>query len=72
MRNTLIPMRVHLRNALRQEKDIVGYNLAALQYVRRKNEADGVARFLQDVIQEDDMRAFIVEGRKRKRVSIKI
>lgn len=71
MRTTLIPMRLHLRNALRREKDTVGYNLAALQYLRRKSEAERTARFFEEDVDEAKVRETVTEGKKRKRVSIK-
>jgi len=71
MRTTLIPMRMHLRNALRREKDTVGYNLAALQYLRRKSEAERTALFFGEDVDEPKMRETVAEGKKRKRVSIK-
>lgn len=73
MRTTLIPMRIHLRNALRREKDTVGYNLAALQYLRRKSEAERIALFFETegFESESKVRDMIAEGKKRKRVSIK-
>lgn len=72
MRTTLIPMRIHLRNALRREKDTVGYNLAALQYLRRKSEAERTAHFFEkEDFDESKVREKIAEGKKRKRVSVK-
>lgn len=62
-------MRIHLRNALRREKDTVGYNLAALQYLRRKSEVERTALFFD--FDESKVRETITEGKKRKRVSIK-
>ncbi|KAI6152009.1 WD40-repeat-containing domain protein [Pisolithus tinctorius] len=71
MRTSLIPMRNHLRGALRQEKDIVGYNLAALQHMRQKHEAEGIAQFLEQNLEEDNAQGLAGEGKKRKRVSIR-
>lgn len=72
MRTTLIPMRIHLRNALKREKDTVGYNLAALQYIRRKSEAERTALFFEkEGFDESKVREMITEGKKRKRMSIK-
>lgn len=65
-------MRIHLRNALRREKDTVGYNLAALQYLRRKGEAERTALFFEkEDFDESKVREKIAEAKKRKRVSIK-
>ncbi|KAG6378831.1 WD-repeat-containing protein [Boletus reticuloceps] len=72
MRTTLIQMRIHLRNTLRHEKDTVGYNLAALQYLRRKSEVERTAHFFEkEDFDETKVREKISEGKKRKRVSIK-
>ncbi|KAG6902304.1 hypothetical protein C0995_001914 [Termitomyces sp. Mi166 len=73
MRSALIPLRRHLRTALQRQKDILGYNLAALQYIRRRNDADHTAQFYEEEgMDEEKVRARITEGRKRKRVDIKV
>jgi U3 small nucleolar RNA-associated protein 12 len=62
----------HLRSALKRQKDTIGYNLAALRYIRRRNEAERTAQFYEeDGLDEDTVRAKIAEGKKRKRVSLK-
>jgi len=71
MRTSLIPMRIHLRSALQQEKDVVGYNLAALKYISRKNEAERVTHFPEGYIDEEKAEERVAEGKKRKRVSLK-
>ncbi|RDB22656.1 putative WD repeat-containing protein C3D6.12 [Hypsizygus marmoreus] len=72
MRTALIPLRKHLRAALMRQKDIIGYNLAALQYIRRRNESERTAQFYEDEgMDEEKVRAKIAEGKKRKRVDIK-
>jgi U3 small nucleolar RNA-associated protein 12 len=72
MRLTLIPLRTHLRAALRRQKDTIGYNLAALQFIRRKHDAARTAQFYEEEgMDEERVRARIAEGRKRKRVSVK-
>lgn len=72
MRTALIPLRVHLRSALRRQKETIGYNLAALQYIRRRNEAERTAQFFEEEgLDEEKVRARIAEGRKRKRVNLK-
>ncbi|KII95241.1 hypothetical protein PLICRDRAFT_34085 [Plicaturopsis crispa FD-325 SS-3] len=72
MRTALIPLRVHLRGALRRQKDTIGYNLAALQFLRRKNDGERVAQFYEDEgLDEEKVRAKIAEGKKRKRVTLK-
>ncbi|KAK0190986.1 hypothetical protein F5146DRAFT_1103186 [Armillaria mellea] len=65
MRTALIPLRQHLRGALRRQKDTISYNLAALQYMRRRNDHD------RNCLDEEKVRTRIAEGRKRKRVAIK-
>lgn len=72
MRTTLMPLRKHLRDALRRQKETIGYNLAALQYIRRRREAEKTAQFYEDEgMDEEKVRARISEGKKRKRVTIK-
>jgi len=72
MRTALIPLRKHLRSALRRHKDTIGYNLAALQYLRRRNEVERTAQFYEEEgLDEETVRAKIGEGRKRKRVTLK-
>ncbi|KAF8076282.1 WD-repeat-containing protein [Lyophyllum atratum] len=73
MRTALVPLRKHLRNALQRQKDILGYNLAALQYIRRRNDAELTAQFYEEEgMDEEKVRARIAEGKKRKRVDIKV
>jgi U3 small nucleolar RNA-associated protein 12 len=71
MRTSLIPLRRHLREALRKQKDTIGYNLAALRYLNRRNEADRTAAFLEDGWDEEKVLEKIKEGKKRKRVELK-
>ena len=71
MRTTLIPLRKHLRDALRERKEMMGYNLAALQYIQRQNEAQRTARFYEEEsFDEEKVKARIAEGKKRKRVLV--
>jgi U3 small nucleolar RNA-associated protein 12 len=50
----------------------VRYNLAALEYIRRQNDASRTAQFYEEEgLDEDKVKAKIAEGRKRKRVNIK-
>jgi U3 small nucleolar RNA-associated protein 12 len=73
MRVALIPLRKHLRVALQQQKNTMGYNLAALRYISRRNEADRTAQFFEEEgLDEEKARAKIAEGKKRKRVVVKI
>ncbi|KAJ8086500.1 beta transducin [Marasmius tenuissimus] len=71
MRTSLIPLRKHLRAALHRQKEMIGYNLAALQYLRQRNGHDRTAQFFEEEQDEETVRTKISEGKKRKRVSIK-
>lgn len=71
MRTTLIPLRKHLRGALHKQKETMGYNLAALQYIQRQNEAQRTAKFYEEEsFDEERVKARIAEGKKRKRVVV--
>ena len=72
MRATLIPLRKHLRAALRQQQDIIGYNLAALQFIGRREEARRTAEFYEEEeMDEERVKARILEAsKKRKRVKV--
>ncbi|KAJ7095283.1 WD-repeat-containing protein [Mycena belliarum] len=71
MRTALIPLRKHLRSALRRQKEVIGYNLAALQYLRRRNDSERVAQFYEEEgMDEEKVRAKIAEGKKRKRITL--
>lgn len=71
MRTALIPLRKHLREALRKQKDTISYNLAALKYIKRQSDAKLTAEFFEEEMDEEKVRERIAEGKKRKRVSIK-
>jgi U3 small nucleolar RNA-associated protein 12 len=71
MRTSLVTLRKHLRSALQSQKEVMGYNLAALQYLRRKDESNRTAQFHEEAIDEEAVRARITEGKKRKRVNLK-
>ena len=72
MRTTLIPLRKHLRSALQRQKETIGYNLAALQFIRRKNTSERTAQFYEEEdMDEEKVKARITEGKKRKRVNLK-
>ncbi|KAF5393700.1 hypothetical protein D9757_000118 [Collybiopsis confluens] len=70
MRTSLIPLRRHLRTALQRQKEIIGYNLAALHYLRRRDQVDRVAHFFEDELSAEQVRLQISEGKKRKRVTL--
>ncbi|KAJ4466490.1 WD-repeat-containing protein [Lentinula aciculospora] len=70
MRTSLIPLRKHLRTALQRQKEVIGYNLAALQYLRHRDQAERVAHFFEDEASAEQVRLKILEGKKRKRVNL--
>ena len=70
LRQTLFGLRNGLRRSLLRQKSAIGYNLAALNHLRRTNEAQRTAEFFEEELDEDKIRAKIAEGRKRKRVSV--
>ncbi|KAF8640072.1 hypothetical protein AX17_001313 [Amanita inopinata Kibby_2008] len=71
MRTSLIPLRKHLRNALQRQREVIGYNLAALHYLQRKDESEHTAQFYEDEsMNEEAVRTRITERNKRKRVNI--
>lgn len=49
----------------------MSYNLAALRYIKRQNDAQRTAEFFEEELDEEKVREKIAEGKKRKRVSIK-
>lgn len=70
MRGTLIPLRKHLRAALRRQQDTLSYNLAALQFIGRREESQRTAElYEQEALDEETVKARISEtNKKRKRV----
>lgn len=75
LRTSLIPLRKHLRDALIEQKETVAYNLAALRYLKRQEDATRTASMLENVADEDkikELREKIVNSdvKKRKRVAI--
>lgn len=73
MRTALIPLRKHLRAALRRQKDLIAYNMAALQHMRRQTENERNVRFFEEEdMDEEKIRARISEGKKRKRVTLQV
>ena len=68
----MIPLRKHLRTALESQKDIISYNLVALQHIRRKNDAERTAQLLEEELDEEKVKQKIDEGKKRKRVNLKV
>ncbi|KAF7331839.1 WD-REPEATS-REGION domain-containing protein [Mycena kentingensis (nom. inval.)] len=71
MRTSLIPLRKNLRSALQRHKELMGYNMAALQHIQRRNDSERVAEFFEQEMDEETVRAKIAEGKKkRKRVAL--
>ena len=71
MRTSLIPLRKHLRDALRKQKDTISYNLAALRYIKRQSDAQLTAELYEEEMDEEKVKERIAESKKRKRVNIK-
>ncbi|KAG8778743.1 hypothetical protein FRC16_003725, partial [Serendipita sp. 398] len=76
----LLSLRAHLRLALSRQKAQIGYNLAALKFLKRQEEDARTAEFYErgerqqwteDEVQKMKEKMQNGEGKKRKRVSIK-
>ncbi|GJJ07205.1 hypothetical protein Clacol_001405 [Clathrus columnatus] len=72
LRDILIPLRANLRNSLREQEEILNYNLAALQFMSRKLEAERTAQmFEEEELDEEKVKEKIQEAtKKRKRVKV--
>jgi U3 small nucleolar RNA-associated protein 12 len=71
LRTTLVSLRVNLRDALKHERDILGYNLAGLRYVKRLDDGERIAGVLEGEMDEKKVKERIEEGiKKRKRVGV--
>ncbi|KAF9498450.1 WD-repeat-containing protein [Pleurotus eryngii] len=70
MRTSLIPLRKHLRSALTKQKDVIGYNLAALRIMQRRIIADHATQFVDAEPDEVQVRSKVLEVKKRKRVKV--
>jgi U3 small nucleolar RNA-associated protein 12 len=80
LRPLLLSLRGHLRQALLRQRNQIGYNLAALKFIKRQEEEARTADFYErgereqwaeDEIQVMKERIQSGENRKRKRISIK-
>ncbi|GAA5973416.1 hypothetical protein JCM21900_001747 [Sporobolomyces salmonicolor] len=74
LRPTMVQLKGHLRDALKRQKNTLGYNLAALRYLQRQHDAAKVAEFYEQDIMADEgeIRAKIEEGiKKRKRAALR-
>ena len=47
MRTALVRLRTHLRDVLAKQKTLLGFNLAALRYVRQQETANRTAELLE-------------------------
>ncbi|SCV71583.1 BQ2448_3171 [Microbotryum intermedium] len=76
LRETMMSLRAHLRAALNRQKDMIGYNLAALKYLQRQHDANKTADFfekdVEGVLDEEKVREKIEMGlKKRKRATLR-
>lgn len=68
MRTTLLSIRLRLRAALDAQKSSLGFNKAALRYIKRQHDATKTASLLEEeALDEDQVRAKIEAGRKQKK-----
>ncbi|KAJ8523465.1 hypothetical protein ONZ45_g54 [Pleurotus djamor] len=70
MRTTLIPLRKHLRSVLTQQKDVIGYNLAALRFMHRRSIAQRTSQITETTMDEEQVRMQVTDAKKRKRVKM--
>jgi len=70
MRAVLVDLRNNLRDTLRHQKEEIGYNLAALQYIRQQYESQRTAQYYEEDMSEEKVRLRLTEGKKRKRINI--
>lgn len=72
MRTQIVELRRHVRAALDAHRKRMGYNLAALRFLRTRWESEQTAGLLEEEnMDEDAVRRRIEEGRaKRKRVNV--
>lgn len=76
LRTSLIPLRKYLRDNLHAQKEVLGYNLAALRYLKRQEEATRTASFLDDNLTDEDkikdLRSKVATSdmKKRKRIAV--
>lgn len=72
LRMIMLSLRSHLREALRRQKDTIGYNLAALRFISRAHEANKTADFYEQDAEESKVRELLENGlKKRKRAILK-
>ncbi|WWC72303.1 uncharacterized protein I206_106265 [Kwoniella pini CBS 10737] len=73
MRTPLLTLRNHLRESLEKEREIMGYNLAALKFLKSRWEIERTAGLYEEEnMNEDAVRKRLEEGRgKRKRIEVR-
>lgn len=73
MRTVLAQLRTRLRDALRRQKDEIGYNAAGLRYIRRTQETRTTADFYAEAQEDENAIREKLAGleKKRKRISIR-
>ncbi|KAF8316849.1 WD-repeat-containing protein [Clavulina sp. PMI_390] len=73
VRPVLVQLRTRLRNALRRQKDEIGYNVAGLRFIRRTQEARTTADFYAEAQLDESVVREKLAGleKKRKRVSLR-
>lgn len=73
MRPVLVQLRTRLRDALRRQKDEIGYNAAGLRFIRRTHEARMTADFYAEAMEDESKvrEKLAALEKKRKRISIK-
>lgn len=73
MRTELVRLRTHLRDVLAKQKTLLGFNLAALRYLRQQETANRTAELLErsdlplDQLDEAAVREKLEAGQQRKR-----
>ncbi|WRT69934.1 uncharacterized protein IL334_006925 [Kwoniella shivajii] len=73
MRTPLLTLRNHLREALEKQRDVMGFNLAALRFVKSRWESERTAGLYEaEGMDEEAVRKRLEEGRgKRKRIQVR-
>ncbi|RIA92969.1 WD40-repeat-containing domain protein [Glomus cerebriforme] len=67
MRPRLDSLRAHVRTALKHQKDLLGYNLAALKYIKRDWEANSTSEFFDPSLDNEELDD---SSKKRKFINI--
>ncbi|KAJ2363905.1 beta transducin [Coemansia sp. RSA 2607] len=69
MRSRLDSIRKHLRSGVSQQRDQIGYNLAALTSLRAEWEANATAEFFDE---KDIQKVLDAQLKKRKFTGVKV